>query len=602
MSTTRREFLGMAATASVGAMLPWQAGTAAAHMSALMPGPVGVATPPLAKFVTSLPKPAVATLSPDLYNGLPLYKMALAPVDHIAHPSLGITPAWGYGGSFPGPTIEARLDSPFAVKWENNLPGTHLLQSAIDPTVHGADPALYPPVRAVTHLHGGHVPHTVDGGPDAWYVNPLTVPPQYGPGQQQGPAFAGDTYIYPNHQHRATTLWYHDHALGITRLNVYAGLAGFYILRSAAEDALGLPSGNYEIPIVFQDRLFNADGSLYYPPPPHVPEFFGDTMVVNGQVWPRLVVENRKYRFRFLNGCNARFLRMRLIQSDLNGIIPASASQWVLGPAFDQIGSDGGLFNQAAPMPILTMGPGERCDVIVDFSKALGKPANMKPQKRAYFLLYNDAAVPFSNTKSTMGAIPEVMLFEVKPAAAADTSNPLPVDLTRVVRLNEATATRTRNVTLEELVGMGGGLITLLNGVGYTVGVTETPRIGDTEVWNIINLTPDTHPIHLHQTMFQVLDRRPFDVRRYTNDYAALNLAPTAPRPDPTNYYTGVVLPPDANEMGWKDTVRANPGEVTRIIMKWETYDGDYVWHCHILEHEDHEMMRPLKVLPAAVV
>jgi len=322
---------------------------------------------------------------------------------------------------------------------------------------------------------------------------------------------------------------------------------------------------------------------------------------VNGQVWPRLVVENRKYRFRLLNGCDARFLRMRLIESDLNGIIPNSVANQVPGPAFEQIGSDGGLFNQAAVMPILTMGPGERCDVIIDFSKALGKTANIKPQKRAYFLLYNDAQTPFSNTKSTMGAIPDVMLFEVKPAVAADTSSKLPVDLNRVVRLNEAAATTTRNVTLEEQVDMNGQLIALLNGVHYNVAVTETPRLGDTEVWNIINTTPDTHPMHLHQTMFQVLDRRPFDVRRYMNDYAALNLGPADPRPDPTNYYTGVVIPPDANELGWKDTVRANPGEVTRIIMKWETYTGEYVWHCHILEHEDHEMMRPLQVMPAIV-
>ena len=600
MSTTRREFLSIAATAGVGAMLPWQARSAAAQAAAAGMAPV-VASPPLTKFVTTLPKPGVAAPT-TIANGVAQYTIPIGPVAHVAHPLLGVTPAWGYAGSYPGPTIEARLDQPIAVRWQNNLPGVHLLQSAIDPMVHGADPALYPPVRIVTHLHGGHVPAGVDGGPDAWYVNPATVPAQYTPDQYTGPKFTGDTYSYPNTQHRATTLWYHDHALGATRLNVYAGLAGFYLLRSDAEDALNLPSGPYEIPIAIQDRIFNANGTLYYPPPPHVPEFFGDVMVVNGQVWPRLVVENRKYRFRLLNGCDARFLRMRLIESDMNGLIPNSVANQVPGPAFEQIGSDGGLFNQAAIMPILTMGPGERCDVIVDFSKALGKPANMKPQKRAYFLLYNDAQTPFSNTKSTMGAIPEVMLFEVKPAAAADTSSSLPVDLNRVVRLNEAAATKTRNVTLEEQVDMNGQLIALLNGVHYDVAVTETPRLGDTEVWNIINTTPDTHPMHLHQTMFQVLDRRPFDVRAYLKNYPAFGQGLTTPPPDPTPYYLGAALPPDANEMGWKDTVRANPGEVTRIIMKWETYTGDYVWHCHILEHEDHEMMRPLKVLPAAVV
>ena len=594
MATTRREFLGITVSAGVGALVPWRferMSMQVAHAAA--PAAGVVATPPLAKFVTTpIIPPKIAPVAGSTVE------MPLHAGSHVFHPALPPTPTWGYG-PMPvlGPTIEARLNEPFTVHWQNNLPGTHLLQAAIDPMVHGADPATYPPVRIVTHLHGGHVPHTVDGGPEAWYVNPLTVPlAPNGQPYDPNPKSHGEYYTYPNQQGRATTLWYHDHALGITRLNVYAGLAGFYLLRDAAEDSLNLPSGDFEIPLAIQDRTFLPTGDLYYPPPPHVPEFFGDTMVVNGQVWPRLVVYNRKYRFRLLNGCNARFLRMQLIQAGRDGLIPATPAQWVPGPAFDQIGTDGGLLDATATMPVLTMAPGERCDVILDFTNFLRKPTRNNPNGINYFLLYNDAQTPFSNAKGSMGAIPDVMLFEVRPmpAGMTDTSSALTPG-NRVERLLEANATVTRNVTLDEVVDANGNLMALLNNMLFMDPATELPRIGVTEVWNIINLTPDTHPIHLHQTMFQLLDRRPFNPR----DYMRAN-TPGAPI-DPTPYYTGAILPPDANEVGWKDTIRANPAEVTRIIVRWEGYTGEYVWHCHILEHEDHEMMRPLLVQPAIV-
>ena len=528
---------------------------------------------------------------------------------HDFHPTLGpVTPSWGYGGAtMLGPTLEARVGSPVTVQWRNDLPGAHPLATSIDPFVMGADPALYPPVRAVVHVHGGHIPHTVDGGPLAWYTNPLTEPlSPAGTPYAPNPNSHGDTYAYPLNQKRACTIWYHDHAQGITRLNVYMGLAGFFIVRDAAEDLLNLPGSpnlvatnpnerNYDIPLVFQDRIFNANGSLYYPPAPHVPEFFGDTMIVNGKVWPKLTVEARKYRFRLLNGCTARFLRMQLFSATATGIMKVSNKnkKLVPGPAFQQIGTDGGLMNAPATMPILTMGPGERCDVIIDFSAALaGVPAGTP----AYFLLYNDAQTPFANTTSTMGAIPEVMLFEVVAPTGPDNSLLLPVDNTRVLPINPATATVTRNVTLSEMVDAQGNLMAMLDGLPFAAAATETPKLGTTEIWNIINLTPDVHPMHLHQTMFQAIDRIPFDPNAYGKAWA-----PGVPPIDPTPYYKGAKAPayaPAANEIGWKDTIRCNPGEVTRIIMTWEDYSGDYVWHCHILEHEDHDMMRPLTILP----
>ena len=601
MTTSRREFLGVVAGAGAGAMIPWRLGHAAevvvadaeaADAAAAAAAAVVAASPPLLKWQTTVPIPPSIAPLPGSTTIIPIAESKV----HEFHPTFGpVSTCWGYGGAtMLGPTIEARVGQSFTVQWKNNLPGAHPLAASIDPFVMGADPAMNPPVRAVVHVHGGHIPHTVDGGPLAWYTNPLTEPlAPNGQPYPPNPYSHGDTYSYPLDQKRACSIWYHDHAQGITRLNVYMGLAGFFNVRDAAEDAIGLPSGAYEIPLAFQDRIFTATGQLYYPPAPHVPEFFGDTMIVNGKVWPKLTVEARRYRFRMLNGCTARVLRMQLFSATAAGVMKISNKNKKLipGPVFQQIGTEGGLLNAPVNVPILILAPGERADVVIDFGNALaGLPAGTP----AYFLLYNDAQTPFANTKSTMGAIPEVMLFEVVAATGTDTSVLPPADPTRVVALNPATATVTRNLTLSEVVDPQGNLMALLDGLPFAAAATELPKLGTTEIWNIINLTPDVHPIHLHQTMFQILDRIPFDPNAYAKVWAA-----GMPPIDPTPYYTKApVIAPDPNEMGWKDTIRANPAQVTRIIMKWEDYSGDYVWHCHILEHEDHDMMRPLVIQP----
>ncbi len=425
-------------------------------------------------------------------------------------------------------------------------------------------------------LHGAKVLPESDGYPEAWFTNGFT---------RAGPFFTTRTYSYPNDQ-PATTLWYHDHALGGTRLNVFAGLAGFYLIRDEIEDNLNLPKGRYEVPLMIQDRMFNADGSLLYPvqmpgdpdprvPPIWLPEFFGDTVLVNGKVWPFLEVEPRKYRFRVLNASNARFYNLLLRESTEAGV-----SLERPGPAFYQIGTDGGFLPAPVQLTELLMAPAERFDVIIDFAGLAGK----------FFLLANDAHAPFPDGDDLIPA--DVMLFKVtKPLRGPDTSF-LPARLSAVPLMDPAVAVRQRNLTLSELDSDAGSpIIVLLGDMHWEDPVTENPKVGTTEVWNIINTTEDGHPTHLHLVQFQVLNRQPFDVDQY-----------------PTNLvFTGPPVAPDLNERpAWKDTVKTFPGEVTRIIAKFDLPTGTkvnpeakfrYVWHCHILEHEDNDMMRPYDVV-----
>ena len=253
------------------------------------------------------------------------------------------------------------------------------------------------------------------------------------------------------------------------------------------------------------------------------------------------------------------------------------------GPAFYQIGSDGGFLKAPVTFndpydpysPRLLFGSGERCDVIIDFASYKGK----------YFLLHNNAKSPFKGLDSPVedeAPLAEVMLFKVKDMMATDNSS-LPMSLTSVKRHSESSALKVRNLTLEELLDEEGNPIAaLLNGMMFHDTITEKPILNTTEIWRIINLTEDVHPIHLHLVQFNLLDRRPFDVAHYETTGVIM--------------YTGPAMSPDPNEMGWKDTFRAHPGQVSRIIARFNRA-GLYVWHCHILEHEDNEMMRPYEVV-----
>jgi spore coat protein A, manganese oxidase len=576
--STRRQFLQTGTLAGAGLALPWQGSLGRAWAQS----PVPLLNPgTLTKFLDPLPKPAKLTGTYHVIN--------MTEFTQKLHSQLPATTVWGYKGSYPGPTIEAVRGVPTQVRWQNRLTSPTLLAALpIDQTLHWADPLQQHlnsdpytgPVPTVTHLHGGETEPQSDGHPEAWFTPGFA---QIGPGWRQS------LYTYHNQQ-PGTTLWYHDHALGITRLNVYAGLAGFYLLREpAVESALNLPGGNYEREIVIQDRQFHANGQLAYPsagvnPTIHpfwTPEFFGDTIVVNGKVWPYLNVEPRKYRFRLLNGSNARFYNLKFSN----------------GRPFTQIGTDGGYLAKPVQLTQLLLAPGERADVIVDFS---GLSVGTR------VLLTNDAKAPFPDgVAADPQTVGQILQFRVVALTAPDTSK-VPATLNTLPALGSAQLP-TRTLTLNEMMGPAGPTMAVLDGKEWMAPGSEKPLLGSTELWEIVNLTGDTHPIHLHLTQFRLLNRQRFQLNRYTRDYNQLNpmlpaqatvVLPVGP------YLQDGPIAPAANEQGWKDTVRMNPGEVTRILVRFAGLDGSpylfdataapgYVWHCHILEHEDNEMMRP---------
>ena len=489
----------------------------------------------LARFVDPLPLPAIARPSgrrpvPGKRGvEVPYYRVAAAATTAKLHRDLPATALWAYGGSVPGPMFETRSGEGLMVEWANELPTKHFLP--IDRSLHGAE-AGAPEGRSVVHLHGAKAPPDSDGYPEDWTVA----------GQSR-------LYHYPNDQDPAL-LWYHDHAMGINRLNIYAGLFGLHVIRDRRESELRLPSGKYEVPLVLFDRDLRIDGQMSYPvsadaDKPWVPEVFGELQLVNGKITPYLEVAPRKYRLRVLNAANGRFYRLSVPQ----------------GVAVQQIGTDQGLLSAPIDVASVQLAPAERADLLIDFA----------PHKGTRIQLSSDSFA--------------MMEFRVGAAAVPDASE-VPSSLRPVERIAETSALRTRRLTLDEsqnLVAESTGM--LLNKTPWHMPVTENPRLGSTEIWEFVNLTDDTHPIHLHLVRFQILDRRRFDSFQYM----------TAG----TLRYVGPPLAPDANELGWKDTVRVNAKTVTRIIVPFTGYAGRYVWHCHILEHEDNEMMRPYEVLPA---
>ena len=449
------------------------------------------------------------------------------------HRDIAPTRQWGYGGSVPGPTFETRSGQGLLIDWVNKLPRKHFLP--VDHTLHGAE-ADKPEVRTVAHVHGAKVPPESDGYPESWHA----------PGQSR-------LVYYPNEQ-EASTLWYHDHAMGITRLNIFAGLFGAFIIRDAAEQALNLPTGAFDIPLVIYDRTLDRDGQLLYPVSvtpgaPFVSEFYGNAIVCNGKIYPYLEVQPRRYRFRLLNAANGRFFHLTL-----SGNRP-----------FHQVGSDLGLLQSPVELRTLVLFPAERGEVIIDFTGLEGQQVQLR---------------------SDADDILQFRVLTKEPGAATDTGA-LPAMLRSIPRIPESQSVRERLLTLSEHDdAAGNSMQMLLNESHWDMPVTENPVLDTTEVWSFVNLAGDAHPVHLHLVRFQVLDRRPFDLFAYNADKSLV--------------YTGPAVPPAANELGWKDTVRADPGMVTRIIMKFEGWTGRYVWHCHLLEHEDNEMMRPYDVISAA--
>ncbi|GEM_PF-285563 len=520
------------------------------------------------KFVNQLTVPPV--IQPTSGNH---YDVDIAPFVHdagLVDPNTGqplLTPMWGYNGMFPGPTFVVNSNQPITVTWNNMLlddngnPIPHFLP--IDTTIHWAHPAGYPAsgVPIVTHLHGGHTEWTSDGYPDAWYT------PNNGP---TGPQFVKRTYTYDNTQ-ESTLLWYHDHTVGITRLNVYAGLAGAYIIRDNHENGMNLPKGDYEIPLIISDKSFYADGSLYYPSEPEapgqpnptvLPEMFGDIILVNGKAWPVLDVEPRKYRFRVLNASDSRFYHLTLSN----------------GMPFTVIGTDGGFIDHPKPVTDLLMGPAERFDIILDFSD----PALWNQT----IVMNNDANKPYPDGAPVdPNNDGKVMAFRVSKALQGTDNSSVPMAFRTETggMPTPPVPVRVRRVTLNEGTDAIGRIKPLLGTVEdgsllWTDPITENPQVNEPEIWEVINTTPDAHPIHLHQIFFQVLDHQTFDLPLYQSTGAIVR--------------TGTPVP----ELPYfKDTYIVPPGEIARFALNFDL-PGLYVWHCHILSHEDFDMMRPLFV------
>jgi len=498
----------------------------------------------LEPFVDELPRAGVAMPVSGVPGGAAHYEIAIQEAMQQLHRDLPPTRIWGYSGLYPGPTIEARRGETVTVTWINDLRHvetgelrtTHALP--VDTCLHGPDMTGQVPVTVV-HVHGAKVSSDSDGHPDE----------SFPPGQQS------HLYTYPNDQ-PAATIWYHDHALGITRLNVYMGMAAFYLIRDDAEDALNLPRGEFEIAMAIQDRSFNPDGSFKYQEMWHE-HFFGDVALVNGKVWPYLNVKQGKYRFRVVAGSSSRAYTLAL--SD--------------GAVFWQIGTDNGLLEAPVAMSSLTLTPGERADVVVDFGSY---PAGTE------LILTNSAPSPFP-TGGVDAPLPQIMKFIVQ-GEAGDT-DPLPAALVSVPRIPEEEAVLQRDLELRKGPNHANcpehtDGVWMINNLMWH-DITEFPRIGDTEIWAWVNRSGVTHPMHMHLVSFQVLDRQDFDI-------VDGEVVPVGER-----------ITPPANELGWKDTVQAHPGQITRVIATFDGEPGLYPYHCHILEHEDHEMMRQFRLVCA---
>ena len=577
-STSRRRFLqygvGAIGAASVarlgtnpGRPVAVRLSRAATARSAAAP-----TGPGLRKYVEPVPLPGsgIVVASQVAPNRC---AFSLREIRRRLHPDLPATPVWAYddgsglsgqAGSF-GMAIAATTGTPLTVSYTHRLPATY-------PSWIPVDTRLTPlgnKVRFMTHLHGAFVAAADDG-------NPTVTPDGFGPGERQ-------TVVYPNQapQQSARTMWFHDHAMGATRLNVFAGLAGAYILRDEYDtgqesNPVGIPGGAYEIPLVIQDRMFNPDGTFLYPVSTipgitWIAEYFGDTMLVNGKVWPYLDVEPRLYRFRILNGCNARIMSLGI----------AGAGIW-------QIGAEGGMWDRPVPVIQLVMASAERADLIVDFRGLAGQ---------TLYLTNSTPAAPVSTP-----APPLAPVLQIRVGRKVTERGParIPTRLRGGRAAHLRAPDHTRYISLNEINPDEASWYLNLNGTHFGDTV-EKPRDGTVEDWVFINTTPDTHPMHTHLFNHQVIGRTPFDVEAYETANATANGVPGGI--DPTPWATGPIEPPTPDERGFKDTTKVNPSYFTTVRAEIELPRGvtapqSYVYHCHIVEHEDNDMMQPFTVMP----
>ncbi|AOW95115.1 copper oxidase [Rhodococcus sp. WMMA185] len=589
----RRSFVrGLGLTAGLGALA---AGSAKAYPFDIDPlRPFVFSSPPLEPFREQLPPLPVLG-----GTGIELHASSTT---HVFHPDLPPSPALGYGGSsYLGPVIEAHVDEQTSLTFRNDI-RDNPFAADVDTRLHGVTEQDRTQVPTSLHLHGGRTPPEFDGHPEH------TIRP----GQEMA-------HRFPNRQ-EASTLWYHDHAMGITRLNISAGLAGMYLLRNeydagTGDNPLGLPSGEFEVPLILQDKNFTNDGrqsmrsNTLNPPGSWEPATPGDVGVVNGKVWPELEVARGLYRLRMVNAASF---------SVYNLFFENRMRFWV-------IGAGGGLLDAPASVDHVRLGPGELIDLLVDFG-------TLEPGTTVELL--NDEPVPEQVAQRGVQTMPRFCRFRV--GSAAGFAGPVPQSLrggSRQPALLPAIAQPTvvRNVSVLQLANGPGRPTPLmsLNNLLYTSGDIEMPRQGTVEQWNIVNVTPEPHPIHLHLVTFRVAGRQAIDTNALMSSHP---LPPVGTRwtPSPDQFTVGPVLPPQPWEAGFKDTVIADANSVTRMIVRFPTadelgFDPDatfgmsrtsvdhsggghaagppqplqgYVWHCHMLDHEDHDMMLRYRLVP----
>ncbi|MGX1506934.1 UNVERIFIED_CONTAM: spore coat protein A [Streptomyces graminofaciens] len=578
-------------------------------------------TPPLEKYVDPLPRPVTAVPDPSVYPGADYYDVTMRKGTWRFHRDLGPATVWGYWAKHPhdphkaigmgylGPTISVTKDRPTVVKWRNELPTTHMFQSVVD-GIRGGDPQLTPvappPYKSeppfpknvnvwnVVHQHGGFTAPQSDGAP-LHSFSPDGVHAESYTTLEPGKVEPNEAISAYTNRELSSMLWYHDHGMGMTSLNVYAGLAGLYLVRDPADERLGLPQGEYEVPLVLQDRTFHKDGSLAYTMTQQEGE---DTPVVNGKAYPFLAVEPRRYRLRILNASNERFWRLRFdVPRD---VLPQPTLPFWL------IGTDGGF---RAPLRMLNflIGSAERYDLIVDFSRM--------PMGTNVTLTNYNAPVHYPGGGGP--EISEIMQFRVtEPLSAGGdrTTPPEKLKLPEVAPIEPEPGIRRREWVLyqHELFGT-----MTFNAVPFMEPSQDFIKAGSTEIWEYINPNHDAHPMHVHLINFQVLNRQPIDAAGYQADYEKWLDGGRRPedRPVLANYLTGPPIPPDPDEArSYKDTVKSYPETVTRIITQefspptgtiasipgsGTTLPATYIHHCHILEHEDDDLMRPWTIVGA---
>lgn len=535
-------------------------------------------SPTLQPFRDELPRLPVVSgteISLDAHSGT-----------HAFHADLAPGPTFGYGElDYLGPTIESVQGQAWKLQYTNRTEGNPLAAD-IDTSLHGMSEHDRHMTPTSLHLHGSITSPESDGHSE------MLVRPE-----------ESLTHSFPG-LNEAAGLWYHDHAMSMTRINVYAGLVGTNIVRDqhdsgSADNSLGLPFGEFEVPLVLQEKIMNPDGSMSIRSNITVPQGkwegggTGDVGVVNGKIWPTMEVARGLYRFRIVNAGS---------YSVWNLFLGNRAKFWV-------IGNDGGLLDAPIQTDSIRLAPAERVDVLVDFGA-------MQPGELVE--LRNDEPPPAQ--AASLGAVPMPLFCQFRVASGRGFVG----DVMTMYRGGKGqpallpaipAAGSQRTVTVNQPAG-GLSLETpmmTLNNLRYTDADIEMPAQGAVEQWNIVNTTLEPHPIHLHLVHFRTLGRAPVDLTAYLRDNPRPDIGAKW-APDVERYVTGPLMAPAAWEAGAKDTVNTYPGTVTRILVRFPTADelgfdpdatfeavsshhGDsaelqgYMWHCHMLDHEDHEMM-----------